>query len=192
MTIYTSKKFYSEVLSAKISPHEEEPVFQEQEGTWPFESKSPGEPLCRSCTSPVPLFCRCAKSGLFLLRGASQGGGGELLHPPLCQDGGFDGFQLRAWLGAVQGRVCGSHGALERGTGMESLRCRRAASDSWLHKTGEQSSHTHKASQKHLSYFFNSPSCTDMLLKNLPFLFSPNPQLVCSACPGSHLFKLPS
>lgn len=40
------------------------------------------------------------------------------------------------------------------------------------HSTGDQGSHSHKQSQKHLSYFFSSPSCTDMLLKNLPFLFS--------------------
>lgn len=128
---------------------------------------------------------------MFLHCGASQGGGGELLHPPLCQDGGFNGLQLRAWLGAVQCRVRGSHGTLERGT-EESLRCMRATSGSWLYKTGDQSSQTHKQSQEHLSYFFESPSCTDMLLKNLSFLFSQKPQLVCTACPGPHLSKLPS
>lgn len=40
---------------------------------------------------------------------ASQCGGRKFLHPPLCQNGGFDGLQLGAWLGAVQCRVCGSH-----------------------------------------------------------------------------------
>lgn len=119
---------------------------------------------------PCPLFRWCAKSRLFLHREASQSGGGELLHPPLCQDGGFDGLQLRAWLGAVQRRVRGSHGALERGT-EESLRCRRATSDSWLYKTGDQSSHIHKQSQKHLSCF----------VKESPLSFLPKPP-ACLYC----------
>lgn len=92
---------------------------------------------------PCPPLLQLCKPRLFLHRGASQGGGGQLLHPPLCQDGGFDGLQLRAWLGAVQGRVRGSHGALERGT-EESLRCRRATSDSnrlMVYKMGPEQPH---------------------------------------------------
>lgn len=65
MTIYTSKKFYSEVLSAKISPRKEEPVFQKQKGTWPFEKKSSRELLCRHRPPHLlpPVFSRCPKSG---------------------------------------------------------------------------------------------------------------------------------
>lgn len=61
------KRFYSGVLSAKISPREEEPVCQQHKGTWPFETSSSRELLCwhrppdlpSPCRADVPSLCGC-------------------------------------------------------------------------------------------------------------------------------------
>lgn len=60
----------------------------------------------------------------------------------------------------------------------------RSISDSWLFKMRDQSSQTHKQSQKRLSFFFKSPSHTNMLLKNLPRFSCQKNCLSCIASPG--------
>lgn len=52
-----------------------------------------------------------------------QCGGGKLLHPPLCQNGGLNGLQLGAWLGAVQCRIGCSHRSLGEKDEERSLVC---------------------------------------------------------------------
>lgn len=66
-----------------------------------FENKSPGEP-CADPARPLPPLPQMCKIQAVRAPWGSQGGGGELLHPPLCQDRGLDGLQLGAGLGAVQ------------------------------------------------------------------------------------------
>lgn len=97
--------------------------------------------LALTARPPVPVSGRCAKS-VRLHRAAaappaSQRGGRELLHPPLCQDGGLDGLQLRARLGAVQGRVRGGHRPLGEKARENLFRCGRVISETRLYEIVE-------------------------------------------------------
>lgn len=73
------------------------------------------------CSGPYTRTCFLRQGSRFLgastslwpgRAGSSQGGGRQLPHPPLGQDGGLDGLQLWGGLGAVECGVCGCHGCL--------------------------------------------------------------------------------